>query len=109
MCELPFTEFMFYISYGASIGSVGKESAYDARDTGDMGAILGWEDPLEGEMATHSSIFAWEISLAEEPVGYSPWGHKRSDTTEWLSIYTHVLHAGYIISKIFLYYWIFIR
>ena len=33
---------------------------------------LGWEDPLEEEMATHSSILAWRI----------PWGHRESDTTE---------------------------
>ena len=38
---------------------------------------LGWEDPLEKEMATHSSIFAWRIPWTEEPVGYSPRGHKR--------------------------------
>ena len=30
---------------------------------------LAQEDPLEEEMATHSSIFAWEISLTEEPGG----------------------------------------
>ena len=30
---------------------------------------LGWEDPLEEEMATHSRILAWEIPWAEEPVG----------------------------------------
>ena len=28
---------------------------------------LGWEDPLEEEMATHSSILAWEIPWSEEP------------------------------------------
>ena len=28
---------------------------------------LGWEDPLEKEMATHSSILAWEIPRTEEP------------------------------------------
>jgi len=28
---------------------------------------LGWEDPLEEEMATHSSILAWEILWTEEP------------------------------------------
>ena len=28
---------------------------------------LGWEDPLEKEMATHSSILAWKMSLTEEP------------------------------------------
>ena len=46
---------------------------------------LGWEDPLEKEMATHSSILAWRIPWTEEPGGYSPWGHKESDTTEPLS------------------------
>ena len=30
---------------------------------------LGWEEPLEKEMATHSSILAWEIPLTEEPGG----------------------------------------
>ena len=30
---------------------------------------LGWEDPLEKGMATHSSILAWRISWAEEPGG----------------------------------------
>ena len=30
---------------------------------------LGWEDPLEKEMATHSSILAWRVPWAEEPGG----------------------------------------
>ena len=46
---------------------------------------LGWEDPLEKEMATHSSILAWEIPRTEELAGYSPWGRKESETTEWLN------------------------
>ena len=33
---------------------------------------LGWEDPLEKEMATHSSILAWEIPWEGSLVGYSP-------------------------------------
>ena len=33
---------------------------------------LGWEDSLEEEMATHSSILAWEISQTEHLEGYSP-------------------------------------
>ena len=37
----------------------------------------GGEDPLEEEMATHSSILAWEIPQTEELVGYSPCDHKR--------------------------------
>ena len=43
---------------------------------------LGWEDPLEEGMATHSSIVAWRIPWTEEPGGYSPWGCKESDTTK---------------------------
>ena len=43
---------------------------------------LGQENPLEKEMATHSSILAWRISRTEEPMGYSPWGRKESDLTE---------------------------
>ena len=43
---------------------------------------LGHEDPLEKEMATHSSILAWRIPWIEELVGYSPQTHKESDTTE---------------------------
>ena len=37
---------------------------------------LGWEDLLEKEMATHSSILAWKIPWTEETVGYSPWGRR---------------------------------
>ena len=43
---------------------------------------LDWEEPLEKEMATHSSTLAWKIPWMEELVGYSKWDHKESDTTE---------------------------
>ena len=43
--------------------------------------FLGWEDPLEKWKATHSSILAWRIHGL-----YSPWSHKQSDMTEWLSL-----------------------
>ena len=39
-------------------GSVGKEFACNA---GDLGSSLGWEDPLEEGLATHSGILAWRI------------------------------------------------
>ena len=42
--------------------------------------FLGWEDPLEEEMATHSSVLAWRIPGTEKPG--SQWGHKESDRTE---------------------------
>ena len=35
---------------------------------------LGWEDPLEKEMATHSSILAWRIPWTEEPCGLQSMG-----------------------------------
>ena len=41
---------------------------------------LGPEDPLEKEMATHSSILVWRIPWTEEPGGL--WGRKESDMTE---------------------------
>ena len=38
---------------------------------------LGWEDPLEEEMATHFSILAWEIPRTEEPGGLQSMGLQR--------------------------------
>ena len=41
---------------------------------------MGWEDPLEKEMATYSSILAWKIPWRKEPSALQPfsiWGHKR--------------------------------
>ena len=52
---------------------------------------LGWEDPLEKGMATHSysPILGWEIPnkipRQRNLVGYNLWGHKESDTTEQLT------------------------
>ena len=55
---------------------------------------LGWEDPLEKEMATHSSILAWGIPWTEEPGGLQSRGLQRvghnlvtkSQTQKWLFI-----------------------
>ena len=41
---------------------------------------LGWEDPLEKEMATHVSILAWEIPWTEEPSGPQCTGSQKSWT-----------------------------
>ena len=49
--------------------------------------FLGWEDPLEKGMATHSSIFAWRIPWTEEPGGLQPLGHKLSDMTDQLTLW----------------------
>ena len=52
--------------FGASCGPAGKESACNVGDLGSipgLGRSLGWDDPLEEGMATHSSILAWKIPM----------------------------------------------
>ena len=45
-----------------------------------LGRSLGWEDPLEKGMATHSGILALEISWTEEPAGLQSRGSRKSRT-----------------------------
>ena len=53
------------------------------QDTQEMrDGSLGREGPLEEEMATHSSILAWEIPRTEKPSEVQPMCHKESDPTE---------------------------
>ena len=47
---------------------------------------LGWEDPLEKEMETHSSMLAWKMPWIEEPDRLQPMGSQKSQT--WLSDWT---------------------
>ena len=56
-------------------------------NTGDSGDIHPLEEkiPLEKEMATHTTILAWEIPWT---FGCSSWGHKESDMTEQLRTHT---------------------
>ena len=62
---------------------------------------LGWEDPLEEGMATHSSILAWRIPMDTGALeGCGPWGHKELDTTEWLS--THKYEKPHILPVVHL-------
>ena len=62
---------------GFPCSSIGKESACNS---GDPGSILGQEDPLEKEMATHSSILPWRIPWTEEPGGLQSMGLQKSQT-----------------------------
>ena len=55
----------------------GKECACNV---GDVGSILGQEGPLEGEMATHSTIPAWEIPWTEEHGGRQSVGSPKGGT-----------------------------
>ena len=53
---------------------------------------LGWEDLLEEEMATNSSILAWKVQWTEETGNLQPMGHKELDMTEHAhthNLFTH--------------------
>ena len=63
-------------------GTDSKESTCNAG--GSQVRFQGQEDPLEGGMATHSSILAWRIPRTEEPGGLQFMGCKQCNTTERL-------------------------
>ena len=73
-------------------GSVGKESTCNTEETGDVGSILGLEDPLEKEIVTHFSIFAWKISWAEETGGLQSMGLQRPshDCRDWTQAHANI-------------------
>ena len=54
---------------------------------------LGWEDPLEEDMATHSSILAWRTPWTEEPGGLQSTGSQRvmTEATYIKCVYRHTL------------------
>ena len=98
-CLLDFRQKSYLISVIThlvfSCGSEGKESAYNVRN---RVRSLGGEDPLEKAMVTHSSILARESHGQRSLVGYSSWGHKELDSTEWL---THTnIHDTFTLSVI---------
>ena len=77
---------------GVPRGSMVKNLPVNAGNTGDPGSMPGLGRYPGVETATHSRILAWKISWTEERslAGYSPWGHKESNTTERLSAqHTH--------------------
>ena len=64
--------------------------------------VLGWEDPLEEGMATHSGTIAWRIPHGQRNLaGYSPWGCKELDTAEWQSTAQHhrTRNRSYLLGK----------
>ena len=75
---------MWYMGFPHS--SVGKESACNA---GNPVQFLGWEDPLEKEMATHSSTLARKIPWMEKPgrLQSMGWHRVRHDWVTLLSLY----------------------
>ena len=71
--SLFFIGFLKYIKVALMI----KNLPANAGDIRDSGSIPGWEDPLEEDMAAHSSILAWRIPWTEEPDGPQSMGSWR--------------------------------
>ena len=73
---------------------------------------LGSKDPLEKELAAHSSILAWKKSQ-RSLMCYSPWGHKELDTTKRLThthTHTHThIHLNFTLSFFLIYFLIFAK
>ena len=86
MCVFFF--FFFFVGGASQVALEVKNLPASAGDTRDVCLILGWEDPLESKMATHSSILAGKFHGQRSLAGYSPWGHKESDTTEHTHTHT---------------------
>ena len=72
--NIPFCLFVVLSSFFFPHSSVSEEYACNAGDPG-------WEDSLEKEMATHSSILAWRTPRTEEPGRLQSMGSQESDTT----------------------------
>ena len=70
--ERYYTIALIILFFGFPRWLSGKKS-----NAGDVGSIPGLGRSLEKEIATLSSILAWEITWTEETGGYSPWGCKR--------------------------------
>ena len=73
--------FACLVSFSFSLGFPGGSVVKNL--PANVGDVFDQENPLEKEMATHSSIFAWEISWTEEPGGQQSMHGvaKESDTT----------------------------
>ena len=90
--KLP--EFQFFLLYNRD----NDATYFVAQSVKDLPAVqetwvrsLGWEDPLEKEMATHSSILAWKISWTEEPGGLQSMGSQRVGHDWATNTYLHLL------------------
>ena len=82
-----FQDFVFIIIFGSPSRFLGFPSGSDGKESTCNAGRPGFDPwvgkiPLKEGMATHSSILAWRILWTRERRGYSPWGHKESDTTE---------------------------
>ena len=71
-----------------------KNRPVGAGEAAEAGSIPVQEDPLEKEMATHSSILAGKSHGQRSLVGYIPWGQEESDMTRLMSTQAEHLQLG---------------
>ena len=74
--QLVFVKQLLCVSVGFPGGTSGKEPSYQCRRH-KAGELDPWEDPLEEEMATHSTIVTWRIPWTEEPGELRSMGSQR--------------------------------
>ena len=84
MARLPLKGSSPYLVTGISVHEFGGHLSLVAQTVKNLPAMqetwvrsLGWEDPLEKEMATHSKCLAWKIPWTEEPGGLQFMGSQR--------------------------------
>ena len=95
-------------------GSDGKASVYNAEDPGSIPGLrrspgegngnplqyycLGWEDPLEKEMAIHSSTTTWKIPWTEEPGRLQSLGSQsRTQLSDFTSLQEKEMQEGKVV------------
>ena len=72
--SVPSYNMLYLLPWASLVAQMVKSHSANARDPG---PIPGSEDPLEKDMATHSSILAWEIAQTEESGGLQSMGPQR--------------------------------
>ena len=92
MCLKAVMILLLEVEYSKSLGfphsSMVKNTPANVGEARDMGSILGQENPLEKEIATHSSIFSWKIQWTEEPGDLQSMGSQRAGHY-WVTEHAH--------------------
>ena len=70
------------VTLGFPGGTLVKNLPVNAGDVRDMGSVPGWEDPWRRKRQSTPVLLPGKSHGQRSLVGYSPWGHKESDTTE---------------------------
>ena len=88
--DLVYPLHLYILVWASQVALVVKNLPVSIEDVKRRVRSLVWEDPLEKEMATHSSILAWRIAWTEEPGGLQSLGLQTADMTEATYI-AHIL------------------